>query len=366
VYRQISGQNRVTPWVLTHKRENAAQFPFPDKRLVVLPKPRLRWWRRLVHRHFIDAPWQIYRWELHTALLTLTRIDARLLHIYFGHMALHMRPLIRACPRPVVVSYHGADAGVDTNRPSHLAAMREVFRFAAQIQVRSESLGNDLIKLGCPEKKIHIQRTGIPLEEWPLTERVAPGEGEWHLMQSCRLIAKKGLDTTLKAFAKIKAQYPAAKLTLAGEGPLLEELKQLAESLHIAEAVDFPGFMQQEQLRALVQRSHIFLHPSRTGRDGNREGVPNSMLEAMASGCPVVATRHGGIPEAITHEQNGLLIDENDTDAMAGCMERLLADQDLRLQLARNARETIEVTFNRDRNIAILEDNYLRLIHANL
>src|SRR5689334_18571346 len=87
VYRQIAGQQRVQPWVFTHKRENSAQFPFPDKRLVVLPKPRLRWWRRFISRQFRQAPWRIYRWELRHAMLELTRSQARVLHIYFGHTA---------------------------------------------------------------------------------------------------------------------------------------------------------------------------------------------------------------------------------------------------------------------------------------
>lgn len=364
IYRQIAGQKKVTPWVLTHKRENAGQFPFSEKRLIVLPKPRLRWWRRLVHKHFVSAPWQIYRWELHHLLLTLVRVDARLLHIYFGHMALHLLPLIKTFPRPVVVSYHGADAGINTDKPAHLAAMREVFRFATQIQARSNSLAEDLIRLGCPPEKIHIQRTGIPLNEWPFAQRRPKINGDWKIIQTCRLIPKKGLDLTLKAFASIKKQYPRATLTIAGEGPLLAELQQLAQTLNISDAVTFAGFLQQDALRQLVQTAHLFLHPSRTAQDGNREGVPNSMLEAMATGCPVIATRHGGIPEAITHQHSGLLIPENDHEALAESIHQLLSNPDESQRLAQNARTVIETTFNRDQNLALLEQTYLRLINA--
>ncbi|HSI63792.1 MAG TPA: colanic acid biosynthesis glycosyltransferase WcaL, partial [Candidatus Saccharimonadia bacterium] len=116
VYRQITGQQRVTPWVFTHKREGEDRFPFQKKRLVVLPKPRLRWWRRFVSKNIQKAPWQLYRWELRHALLELTRADARLLHVYFGHTAIHLRPLLRAFPHPTVVSFHGADAGVDMGK----------------------------------------------------------------------------------------------------------------------------------------------------------------------------------------------------------------------------------------------------------
>ena len=145
VHRQITGLRAVTPWVMTHKRENAAQFPFPDKRLIVLPKPRLRWWRRFVSKQIKREPWQLFHWELRHALLELTRCEAKLLHIYFGHSAAHLRSLIKAWPHPVVVSFHGADAGVDLDKPGHLAALREVFQSATIVQARSQSLADEQI-----------------------------------------------------------------------------------------------------------------------------------------------------------------------------------------------------------------------------
>src|SRR5205807_5257821 len=123
--------------------------------------------------------------------------------------------------------------------------------------------------------------------------------------------------TTLRAFAKFRKEFPAAKLTIAGEGPQLAELQSLARELHLAKAIGFAGFVSQEKLRELFYNAHIFLHPSETGRDGNQEGVPNSMLEAMASGLPVFATRHGGIPEAIDNGVSGVLLAERDDEALA-------------------------------------------------
>src|SRR5207302_8967108 len=131
---------------------------------------------------------------------------------------------------------------------------------------------------------------------------------------------------------EFRTAFPAARLTIAGDGPQLEELQSLAHELQIVDAVDFPGFVSQEGLRELFYSSHIFLHPSETGRDGNQEGIPNSMLEAMASGLPVFATRHGGIPEAIENNVSGILVNERDHralgDALIDCAKdsaRLLA-----------------------------------------
>ena len=363
VYRQVSGLQEVEPWVLTHKRECEDRFPFPKKHLVVLPKPRLRWWRRLIHKHIKHEPWRIYPWEVRHMLLELTRANAKLLHIYFGHIAVHLLPLIKACPHPVVVSFHGADAGVDMEKEGHLFAMREVFASATLIQSRSQSLVDDLIKLGCPESKIVIQRTGIPLEEWPFEQRSLPINGEWRLLQCCRLIAKKGLDTTLRAFKEITKTKPKAELVIAGDGPLRQELEALAVELGVSKQVRFTGFLTQQQLRREVYRAHFFLHPSRTSKDGNREGIPNSLLEAMASGAPVIATRHGGIPEAISSGESGLLVDENDYQALAIATHSLMAQPSRIKIIAEEARKEIERKFDRFVNIRHLEETYLKLIN---
>lgn len=364
VFRQITGLREVTPWVLTHKRENEERFPFPSKRLIVLPKPRLRWWRRLVSKHIKREPWTLFRWELRHALLELTRAEAKLLHIYFGHTAVHLRPLIKAFPHPVVVSFHGADAGVDMDKPAYLAAMREVFASATVVQARSESLLEDLVKLGCPREKLRLQRTGIPLEEWTFMQRETPADGKWTLLQSCRLIAKKGVDDTLRAFANIVKIWPQAQLIIAGDGPLRGNLEKLAGEIGISAQVRFPGFLDQQQLRDEVYRSHLFVHPSRTSADGNREGIPNSMLEAMASGLPVIATRHGGIPEAVTDGGSGLLVRENDVGGLTAAMTRVISDATLAADLAIGGRRAVEDRFDRVKNIRRLEACYQGLIAA--
>ena len=362
VYRQITGQQRVTPWVFTHKREGEERFPFQKKRLVVLPKPRLRWWRRFVSKNIQRAPWQLYRWELRHALLELTRADARLLHVYFGHTAIHLRPLLRAFPHPTVVSFHGADTGVDMGKAAHRNAMEEVFAVADQIQARSQSLAEDLVRLGCPPEKLRVQRTGIPLEEWPFVPRTTPADGAWRILQSCRFIAKKGLDLTLRAFAAVHKELPRIKLVLAGDGPLKDELQKLARDLGVASSVTFTGFLSQDELRQQVYASHVFMHPSRTSSDGNREGIPNSMLEAMASGAPVIATKHGGIPEAVTDGESGLLVAEEDHEGMAKALLSLMRNQHLASSIGQGARRAVEDKFDRARNIRLLEDSYLELM----
>lgn len=182
------------------------------------------------------------------------------------------------------------------------------------------------------------------------------------MVQAGRLIEKKGLPVTLHAFASFQKRYLNATLTITGEGPLLSALQELARELKVENRVSFPGFISQEQLRNLYYESHIFLHPSETGSDGNQEGIPNSMLEAMATGLPVFATQHGGIPEAIENGVSGVLGAEHDHEKLARALLEAAQDPDFLSRIARNGAEVIRKDFDLNEQARRLEDIYLRLM----
>ena len=360
IYRQITGLKRCTPVVIAQKRENAARYPFES--LYMVPKSRTHLLRRFWFRQLRDQPWQISDAELNGLLSVLTEARARLLHIYFGHIAVHLLPLIRAWKNPSIVSFHGADVMVDMNKPAYREATLQMLEAVTLVLVRSESLRRALVDLGCNPEKIEIQRTGIPLEEFPFRQRVLPNNGEWHFVQAGRLIEKKGLPVTIRAFEVFVRQYPNATLRVAGEGPLLRELEMLARELKIAERVSFTGFVSQERLREIYYRSHIFLHPSQTGRDGNQEGIPNSMLEAMVTGLPVFATEHGGIPEAIEHGVSGVLVPERDEFALVETLLDAVQDPDLLSRIAYAGANAVRKKFDLQQQAHRLEEIYLRTI----
>jgi colanic acid/amylovoran biosynthesis glycosyltransferase len=360
IYRQITGLQRVRPIVIAQKRENAARFPF-DK-IDIVRKPITNFWRRFWCRQVRQKPWQISSSELRALTDVLQRNDAQALHIFFGHIAVHLLPLIRTWPKPTVVSFHGADVLVDLDKPAYRAATKKMLDGVTRVFVRSESLRRAVVDLGCTENKIDIVRTGIPLEEFPFRERTFPENGEWRFVQACRLIEKKGLATTLHAFTTFLTHYPNAKLTIAGEGPLLDDLQELMRKLKIDSNISLPGFVSQNELREIYYASHIFLHPSETGSDGNQEGVPNSMLEAMASGLPVFATNHGGIPEAIENGISGVLVGECDHEALSRALLDTVKDRDLLVRLARNGAEVVAKKFDQRKQIERLDQIYLELI----
>ncbi len=360
IYRQITALKRCVPVVIAQKREQTERFPFEPVQIV--PKPATHFVRRFWFRQVRDMPWQVSDAELRALLRLLNRTDTRLLHIYFGQIAVHLLPLIRAWKNPSIVSFHGADVTVDMNKPAYRESTRQMLDAVKFVLVRSESLRRALVDLGCDPKKIEVQRTGIPLEEFAFHERSFPNDGEWRLVQAGRLIEKKGLPVTLRAFAVFLRKYPNATLTIAGEGPLLAQVQKLARELNIEKRLSLPGFISQEQLRDIYYRSHIFVHPSETGHDGNVEGIPNSMLEAMASGLPVFATDHGGIPEAVDNGVSGVLVGEGDHEALANALLNATLDSDSLARIARNGAEVVRKNFDLQAQAQRLEEIYLRLI----
>jgi colanic acid/amylovoran biosynthesis glycosyltransferase len=361
IYRQIVGLKRYIPVVIAQKREQAKRFPF--ERIYIVPRPATHFLRRFWFRQLRDAPWKISETELRGLQSILNKTNAGLLHIYFGQIAVHLLPLIRAWKKPSIVSFHGADVTVDMNKPAYREATRQMLEAVKLVLVRSESLRSAVIDLGCDEKKIEIQATGIPLDQFPFREdKLVAQATEWRLVQAGRLIEKKGIPVSLRAFSVFLRQYPNASLTIAGEGPLLGKLQELARELNIDQRVSFTGFLSQDQLRELYYASHIFLHPSQTGHDGNQEGIPNSMLEAMASGLPVFATQHGGIPEAIENGVSGVLVPERDHIKLAAALLGAVQTPGFLSRIAHNGAEIVRKNFDLRTQAQRLEEIYLRLM----
>ena len=344
------------------KTRNSGLFPFQDIRVV--KKPALHFLRRIWFKQIADRPWKISATEVRAIERVLSDTDAQLLHIYFGHIAVLLRPLMWQWKKPKIVSFHGADVLVDMQKPPYRKATEEMLTLVERVFVRSESLKRAVIQLGCAPEKIEIQRAGIPISDFPFRGRNAPDRGEWRLLQAGRLIEKKGIKTTLRAFTKFLREFPAARLTVAGDGPQLDELQSLARELQIDAAVGFPGIVSQKQLCELFYASHIFLHPSETGHDGNQEGVPNSMLEAMATGLPVFATRHGGIPEAVKDNISGILVEERDYESLADALIDCAKDSVRLMAMGRAASESVVGNFSQTQQTRRLEELYLREIRS--
>ena len=381
VYRQISGLRRHRTVVLTERHVNPEQFPFEP--VVVMERPpaavktkrrkqrqRGNFLRRFYYKHLLKTwpppekprppvppPPPIYD-DAYNLVDLLLQHRPRLAHVYYGHKAVKYLPMLRRWGGPLVVSFHGMDITGSAYRPNDPATLADVFAHARLLLGRSQSLLDRLADMGCPVEKLRLNRTSIPLQRVVATVRTAPSDGRWILLQACRLIAKKGLLTTLLAMREVVQAQPAARLILAGSGPLADELRGMAAELGLSEHVDFAGWCSQERLSSLYEQAHVFLHPSELTETGDQEGIPNALLEAMATGLPAVATRHGGIPEAVTDGIDGLLVPEKSPRILAEAILRLTGDNDLLGRMSVSAAANIARNFGAERQIKALEDCY--------
>jgi colanic acid/amylovoran biosynthesis glycosyltransferase len=363
IYRQVKALRGVDTFVVTKEVQNAERFPFDD--IEIIPKRRtnllVHGWLKFVARR----PPIVYRGEYQTLDSLLERHGADLMHIYFGHTGVHLLPFIEQWDKPCVVSFHGADVAHKPEIKDYPGKLRRLFNAVPLVFARSQSLADRLTHLGCPPEKLRINRTGIPLSEFPFVDREPPRDGKWRVVQACRLIPKKGIATSLRAFAIFKKDNAGAEFFIAGKGPLQPELEMLAGGLGILRDVHFVGFLSQPKLLDLYASSHVFLHPSEISPNQDQEGVPNSVLEAMATGLPVVATRHGGIPEAVDHGRTGFLVAEEDHVGLANAMQLITTSPVLLERMGERAHATVIERFEQEAQIDQLESFYEEAITMN-
>lgn len=169
-------------------------------------------------------------------------------------------------------------------------------------------------------------------------------KGFYYLVNACRLLKDQGYDF---------------KCQIIGEGPLREPLQAQIRSLHLEDTVSIRGALFHEQVIEEYQRTSIFVLPCITGSDGDRDGIPNVILEAMAMQIPVISTNHSGIPEAVVDGANGLLVPSADEVALAEALARLIDDPELRLRLGEQGRITVIEKFNLERNAGALLSEFL-------
>lgn len=180
-----------------------------------------------------------------------------------------------------------------------------------------------------------------------------------------RLDAIKGFDTLFQSLALLQQRDVEFNCELIGSGPLDADLRQLAATLGIAACIHFSGAQPQDVVRDRMGTATIFVLPSQVAADGNRDGIPVALMEAMASGCPVVSTSVSGIPELIEDQRHGVLVPQRDPSALADAMQALLADAEMRRRLAVEARLRVEKRFDARRETARLHGLMAEVVHGS-
>lgn len=249
---------------------------------------------------------------------------------------------------PLIVHFHGADAYADVVLQGYGRYYPELFDKAAAIIVVSRDMERQLLDLGAPREKLHYNPYGVDIT---LFNEADPGSALPLFVAVGRFVDKKAPQVTLLAFSRLVENVPEARLIMIGEGPLLESCKQLSHELEIAEAVEFYGSRPHAEVARTMQKARSFVQHSVRPSNGDSEGTPVAVLEAGASGLPVVATRHGGILDVVIDGQTGLLVDEGDALGMAQAMIQIAKNTVLAARLGRAARERIGNEFTMEKSI---------------
>jgi len=235
--------------------------------------------------------------------------------------------------------------------------LREKAERAARMLTISEFNRAFLERAGVPREKLAVVRCGVG---FPLRTPVPAAREPERLRIGtlARLVPKKGVDVVLRAFAELKGGGRAIALEIAGDGPLRAELQQMSRELGIERDVTFVGSLPHESVREWMRELDVFVLACRRDADGDMDGIPVVLMEAMSQSVPVVSTRLSGIPELVLDGRTGLLAAPDDPADLALRIAELLGSAAHRRALAAAALEHVEAEFgqavNLDRLVACM------------
>lgn len=264
----------------------------------------------------------------------------------FGHKLL--RATTKAGARHYV-HFHGWDASRVLTDHAVLGKYEELWAHSSGFFAPSRFIADKLIGVGCPADRIEVTPCGV----WP--EAFPPSTREPGLCLAVgRLVEKKAPEITVQAFLAVAGKHPEARLEVIGDGPLMDHCTALVDEAGMADRVTFHGPQSHEVVAERMRAASVFLQHSVTAKNGDTEGLPVALLEAMCSGLTVVATRHSGIPEAVEDGRSGLLVDEHDGPGMAEALARVLDEPHLAEDLAAAARDRVIEAFTAEKSLSTL------------
>lgn len=356
VYDQLRHHCRYRAVVFCRQRRNARMFPFePTVALEELPRGGSKaasiWYGAVGRSGRFDR--------------ALESSKATIVHAHFGHNGTFALPFAKRHGLPLVVSLHGHDVTMlsssDRFHPTwwqYALRKRALFDEASLFLAASSELKELIVAAGCSERKVVVHRLGIDLARFS-QRRFDDRRDEVPLVLMVgRFVEKKGHEYGLRALAAAKREGLAAKMVIAGEGPLRRRYEQLMTELDLGGDVEFPGPLPHAEIQALLSRAAVLLAPSVVARSGDRESGLIVAKEASATGVPVIGTFHGGIPDIVDDEKTGFLVPERDAGALGARLCELLREPALGVRLGEAARRKMEREYDIVHQIRDLETLY--------
>jgi glycosyltransferase involved in cell wall biosynthesis len=261
--------------------------------------------------------------------------------------------LARAHGIPLVVSLHGSDVFLAERLAPARELARSALRQAGAVTACSADLAARARALGARPERLHTVPYGVDLRAFAPPDGAGPrAHGPLRVLALGRLVEKKGFETLVEATAEGRG----LEVCIAGDGDLRGELERLAAARHAP--VRLVGALDRAAVADALAEADVVAVPSVVDRAGNVDGLPNVLLEALAAGKPVVASRVAGIPDVVTDGVNGLLVPPGDPAALAAALHRLGGDAALRARLGEAARRTAAAGWGWDTVAARFEDCY--------
>lgn len=299
---------------------------------------------------------------LYHAHFFLSRPSYDVVHCHYGSNGLLGMKLKQsgALKGRLVVSFHGNDLTHYVRRSGE-RVYRQLFKTGDLFLPVSNRFRDELIRLGCSQDKIRVQHMGVDTQQLRNCYSVKGATESFKALSVGRLVEKKGFQYSIEAFSKLSAKFPEASYDIIGEGPLRERLQQLITAFDLAERVRLLGWKTQEEVIERMAAADLLVAPSVTALNGDQEGIPVVLMEAMALGVPVLATVHSGIPELVAHDKSGYLVAERDVDGLASVMARAIRHPEERSYISAAGRRRVEDAFNVRVQNQRLMDLYLEL-----
>jgi glycosyltransferase involved in cell wall biosynthesis len=268
-------------------------------------------------------------------------------HAHFAHEATRVAMLAaRLTGLPFSFTAHARDIYSDDVDHRLLREKTERARFAVTETEFNRAFMRSRIGIAAASK-VHVVHNGVDLE------RFSPGpapEDEPLILAVGRLVEKKGFPTLIAACRLLRERGRRFRCEIVGYGELRPRLEADIRAAGLGEVVRLPGMRSQDELPAVYRRAAVFAMPAVIGADGNRDSLPTVLLEALACGVPVVASRVTGIPEIVDDDENGLLVEPGDAEALSRALERLLDDPDLRRRFGEAGRAKAQERFDIETN----------------
>ena len=354
IYRQITSLSKKFNLIVLNSKilENTELFPF-DK-IFTKKKSDTLLFQKMTDYFFRQYPKYAINPDLSLSQRNyfrnkLENNNVGLIHAHFGPSGLEVLPLAKKLGIPLFVTFHGFDGSSLLKNKEYFNNIQKLASYAHFIFV-SNKMADNFKNLGFSLKNYSVIRCGIPTDYFKYTERTSVNKKyldkeKIRFLQVSNFVEKKGHAYTLEAFKDLKDFYDDVELILAGDGPTRSSMEDLSKQLSIQDKVIFMGKVNQQEAYELMKSADIFVHHSVTSNNGETEGVPTVIMEAMSTGLPVISTNHAGIPELVENEKTGFLVEERDISSYTKSMIQLLIEDN---GFSINSREKVLEKFNMD------------------